>query len=490
MERKLDNYSLLGIIKLIAYQRGIIVPDELFETLSKSSYSGYRTTSGIFIKLGGTLSREEFQQMQKYENIKYLANDNVMKMSYEDYLKNREWVTTPIFKKSSITPQILEDSFLALDNSKDGRLSICGQYIDRNGKKQTFKLNDTAIFLQGNYDDDKAVAVQAGGIRMRVSICGSNCISGCSFCSFGSGSENYKKEILSEERLEQEIKPSIVETVAKYGISQLFITGGNPSLNDMEQWTNYLKESIKTFKVALKQFGINGEATVDVMLTPRDESSYLASKADYKRYLEKLKSCGVNTVSPNMEIWSQAKLMEYCPPNGVTKGVTKSEIGHNRYLDFIDSAVEVFGRFNVRSALIVGLNSIEETKEAIDTLINKGCYVTLSPFKAPECVQGSSRYSRELSSNEPSYIELLELSEYLQETIKRYLESLPPEERAMCENNIDKSLNAHNSHNTANLCAGRKLDRLEQKGYENGIDHTIITNIRGFNRDCKELEDK
>lgn len=490
MERKLDNYSLLGIVKLIAYQRGIIVPNELFKKLKESAYSGYRTTSGIFIKIGGTLSKEEFKEIQENGKVQYLADDNVKEMSYEEYLKNREWVTAPIFSKSSITSEILEDSFLALDYSKDGRLSICGQYIGKDGQKQTFKLNDTAIFLQGNYDDDKAVAVQAGGIRMRVSICGSNCISGCSFCSFGSGSQDYINKMLSEERLDNEIKPAITEIVAKYGISHLFITGGNPSLNDMEQWTKYLIESIKTFKASLKQFGIKEDGAVDVMLTPRDENSYLASKSDYKRYLEKLRDYGVNTISPNMEIWSQDKLMEFCPPNAVTEGVTKSEIGHNRYLDFIEAAVEVFGKFNVRSALIVGLNSIEETKEAIDVLINKGCYVTLSPFKAPECVQNSSRYNRDLSGNEPSYIELVELSEYLQKAIKKYLESLPPEERAMCETNIDKSLNAHNSHNTANLCAGRKLDRLEQKGYEKGIDHTIVNNVFELNRESKGLEDK
>lgn len=406
-------------------------------------------------------------------------------MQYEEYLKNREWVTTPIFRKSSLTPKVLDDTFLMLDYLESGRLIIYGQYVNQKGQKRIFKLNDIAIFLQEDYNDDKDVEIQAGGIRIRVSICGSNCISGCSFCTFGSGSENYENGMLSDEKLEKEIKPLIRTAVEQHRISQLFITGGNPSLNDMKQWTKYLEESIKEFKFSLKQFGIKDEVTVDVMLTPRDETHYLASKSDYKRYLESLKSYGVTTVSPNIEIWTQSKLEKYCPPNKDNAGVTKSEIGHDRYLDFIDAAVEVFGRFNVRSTLIVGLNSIDETKEAIDVLINRGCYVTLSPFKAAECIQENFRFSEVLSNNEPSCGELIELSEYLKETIRKYLEPLLPEEKIICEINISKSLNAHNSHNTANLCSGNNLDKLEQKGYENGMDQTIVTNINTFYRKNK-----
>lgn len=64
MQKYLDNYSLLGIVKLIAYQRGLFVPDELFEKLDESAYSGYRTTSGILMKLGGTLSKREFEEVK------------------------------------------------------------------------------------------------------------------------------------------------------------------------------------------------------------------------------------------------------------------------------------------------------------------------------------------------------------------------------------------------------------------------------------------
>ena len=191
---------------------------------------------------------------------------------------------------------------------------------------------------------------------------------------------------------------------------------------------------------------------------------------------------GVTSVSPNMELWTQENLDKYCTPNQNNVGASKSEIGHQGYLDFIDAAVETFGRFNVRSALIVGLNSQDEMKEAIDDLISRGCYVTLSPFKAPECIQKDPRYANDLHEFEPTCDELVELSEYIKHTVNKYYmqNGLTEEEIAICEQNISNSLNAHNTHNTSNLCDGRGLDRLESEAYEKGKDNSIICNAKGF----------
>lgn len=91
-------------------------------------------------------------------------------------------------------------------------------------------------------------------------------------------------------------------------------------------------------------------------------------------------------------------------------GVSKSDIGHKGYLDLISASVETFGKFNIRSAIIVGLEPIEKTKEAIEALINMGCYVILSPFMPPEC----SRYNTKLPSTSPSTETMLELNDFLE----------------------------------------------------------------------------
>lgn len=477
IEQKItDEKSILSIIKIYLYQRGIYVPNDIYDKLNESAYSGYRTTSGIFMKLGGTLSREQFESAKK--------NMPDKNMSYEEYLKNREWVTTQIFKESDLSQKDRDSTtHFHLKTTDDGKFTIVGQYISEDRSIYPIELGDTGIFKQGNYDDKEAVAVQAGGIRARVSICGSNCISGCSFCSFGSGADKYEKDKLTTERQEQYMNPLIKKVVVENGITQLFITGGNPSLDDMTAWTKSVEDSIETFKKSIKEIGEAPEkATIDVMLTPRSTDRYIATKEEYKKYLEYLKQMGVTSVSPNMELWTQESLDKYCAPNQRSIGTSKSEIGHQGYLDFIDASVETFGKFNVRSALIVGLNSKDEIKEAIDELISRGCYVTLSPFKAPECIQKDPRYASDLHEFEPSCDELIELSEYLKQAVNRYyIENGPTQKEIVeCEQNINNSLNAHNTHNTSNLCSGRDLDRLEIEAYKQGIDTSIICNAKEF----------
>ena len=482
-ERKtFDKNLILSIIKINLYQEGIYVPDDFYARISESAYNGYRTTSGIFVKLGGTLSRGQFEIAKQTKP--------TLEMSYKEYLKNREWVTAQIFRESDLSEENKNSTTnFHLKIQDNGRFMIVGQYVTEDGTKHQIELDDAGIFMQGNYEDKEAVAIQAGGIRARVSICGANCISGCSFCSFGSGAEKYEEGKLNTERQEQNITPLIKKVVVENGITQLFITGGNPSLTDMTAWTERVIDSIETFKTSLREVGKDpNNAKIDVMLTPRSIDKYIATKEEYKAYLEFLKSNGVTTVSPNMELWTQENLDKYCSPTTKNIGTTKAEIGHQGYLDFIDAAVEVFGRFNVRSALIAGLNSKDEIKEAIDELISRGCYVTLSPFKAPENIQKDSKHARDFRESEPSCGELIELSEYLKQAINRYYieKGLTQEEILGCERNINNSLNAHNTHNTSNLCSGRDLDSLEMEAFELGIDSSIICNINELqtNRDA------
>lgn len=462
-----ENKQMIVIIKMLAYVKGIFVPDELYEKLMHSSYSGYRTTSGVFFKIGASKSRKEFMN----EHSKDLGD-------YLEYLKNREWVTAQIFKSSDFDENYA--SYLRLYVDDKGKFAIKGKYVNGDAEVLDLFCDDVGIFCQGNYDDSNSVAIQAGGIRARISICGSNCVSGCRFCSFCSSKNNYKVGTLTAEKLE-EIKSSLRDVIDDQKITQIFITGGNPCLEDMELWTHFLKESIIEFKSYWANLGTNDTLTVDVMLTPRGKEKYVYDiaqrKQKYLEYCKELKKAGVDTVSPNIELWTQEKLEEYCPGKD---GVSKSEIGQLGYLDFIDAAVEIFGPFKVRSALIIGLNDIEETKQAIDELIKRKCFVTLSPFKAPEEYQVDSRFAKQLYSKEPTINELIYLSLYLNDAIDKLFTGLNEEQKKLYRKNIQMSLNAHNSHNTANSVIGtfNDLDKLEYKAYVMGEDKTIVRNIK------------
>ena len=228
----------------------------------------------------------------------------------------------------------------------------------------------------------------------------------------------------------------------------------------MESWTRYLEECIAIFKKALIKQGIDpADAHIDAMITPRTFTKYIGTEEEYFTYLKHLKDLGITTISPNMEIWSQEYLEKYCPSNEYTKGTSKSDIGHKGYITFISQAVKVFGKFNVRSSIIVGLEPIEETKKAITELINMGCYVTLSPFMPPEC----AKYDTKLPQNSPSTEVMLELNNFLEKTFLKYLANLPEEEKREAIMNMNNSLNSHNRHNTGNI--NGSLTPLDYKEY-------------------------
>lgn len=356
-------------------------------------------------------------------------------------------------------------TYFILDTDKTGKFHIIGQYVNGNNI-YPIKVDDCGVFKQTNFKDDDVV-LQAGGVRLRDSICGNNCISGCDFCDFGKGPESYIKNTLNA-RKKANITNLIKQLTLTENVQALFITGGNPSLDDMNSWTEFVKDNIDTFKQSVP----NG--TVDVMLTPRGFDRYVyddTSRYDeYKKYLEYLKSIGTTTISPNMELWEQKELDNYCSTSstGLNAGATKSEIGHNGYIDFIKAGVEVFGKYKVRTSLIAGLNSNESIKQAIKTLIPLGCYVVISPFKAP-----NENFDKFI----PKDSDLIELSNYLKSETDAFLNSLPTDLAQTYKENISNSLNAHNGHNTANLCCGQNLDIIELPALTIGKDNHIISSI-------------
>ncbi len=82
---------------------------------------------------------------------------------------------------------------------------------------------------------------------------------------------------------------------------------------------------------------------------------------------------GIHGLSINIEIYNSEiskKLMRQ-----------KYNLGIKYYLDFIEQAVEVFGPGKVRSLMVVGLEPMEDTLEAVRELAKRGCDPVLSPFR-------------------------------------------------------------------------------------------------------------
>jgi hypothetical protein len=190
-------------------------------------------------------------------------------------------------------------------------------------------------------------AVITHGDRIRVSpIFG--CAFRCKYCDIHR--EKYEKIPLA--KLLKGIDISLRDKNVKP--KHLFISGGTPLDSDKK----FLDNVYKKITARCLELGL----LVDIMLAPRKE----------RGFLEKLKKWGVSGLAINMEIYNKQIAKEINPQ--------KAAISREFYLDFIARAVGVFGRDNVRSLLIVGLEPLSETLAGVKALAEIGCDVVLSPF--------------------------------------------------------------------------------------------------------------
>ena len=94
-------------------------------------------------------------------------------------------------------------------------------------------------------------------------------------------------------------------------------------------------------------------------------------------HLEAVHDFGVNAIYMNMELFDDELALQIMPQ--------KRAISKERYLALLAQATSIFGEGNVRSLLIVGLESIESTLDGVRALAEIGCDPILSPFRpAPE----------------------------------------------------------------------------------------------------------
>ena len=107
------------------------------------------------------------------------------------------------------------------------------------------------------------------------------------------------------------------------------------------------------------------------MTTPRGFDSY-TDRSQFKPYIEHLKKIGVSGLSVNVELYNNEICAKYCPE--------KYKLGRDNYFYFLKIASEIFGSQNVRSGLIVGLESKKDTLKAVEEICKCGCMPMLSPY--------------------------------------------------------------------------------------------------------------
>ena len=198
--------------------------------------------------------------------------------------------------------------------------------------------------------------------RVRISP-----VHGCSFhCNYCTCNSSAYRE-LTREQLDAAFRIALNDP---YNTPRhVLISGGTPK--ETEDSYTWLNDVYHYFPNAYPKLDF------EVMLSPRTFMPGQEISSGYDIFLRFLHDdCGVKTMSVNLELYNEILRKKYIPE--------KYSIGMDHYELFIKNAVAVFGEGNIRSSLIVGLESSEDTIQGVKALVDwdvSRCLVRLYPLR-------------------------------------------------------------------------------------------------------------
>jgi len=178
----------------------------------------------------------------------------------------------------------------------------------------------------------------------------------CLFCAFNERAKDGEtnKVLLKSPRQVAEA----YDIARQAGVANHFrITGGFvPERRELEYYIDVaeaIREKYDTF---------NGVAVIGA---PADLS-----------VLPKYKEAGFNSISTNIEVWDKNLFAVMCP------GKEKRNGGWRHWIDSLEASVEIFGKGNVHSTIVGGLEIKESTLEGIEFFASKGIVCHFSAFRS------------------------------------------------------------------------------------------------------------
>jgi hypothetical protein len=174
----------------------------------------------------------------------------------------------------------------------------------------------------------------------------------CKFCSLAFCANNNLETMLPVSTVAKMVKTAL-EHNPNYEIA---LSGGTCGSED---------KSAVYFSDICKLITDNGKDrhNISIELAPPDKDSYI----------ELLFETGVSAVIMNIEIADERLRKEICPG--------KSNIPLSRYFEAFEKAVSIFGRGNVSSVLIAGIQPANDIINICKKLIPMGVIPTIIPFK-------------------------------------------------------------------------------------------------------------
>lgn len=264
-------------------------------------------------------------------------------------LDERVYVNIPVkFQDTLFKVDILEDELILEYNNEPIKISF-----------RIIPAPKYALDVERLSDDTPVrELVMTHADRVRISP-----VHGCGYhCSFCTSNAGYYKEI-PREQLDQAFHIALDDPYNKP--RHVLISGGTPDEEaGSYEWIN---DIYRYFPQNYPQFDF------DVMLSPRGMGPKQTSMKDYDEFLRYLHDeCGIKTLSVNLELYNDRYREKVIPD--------KAAVGKDNYYRFIRRAVEVFGAKSVRSSLVVGLESKEDTLNGVRALLECGCLPVLSAF--------------------------------------------------------------------------------------------------------------
>lgn len=149
------------------------------------------------------------------------------------------------------------------------------------------------------------------------------------------------------------------------------------------------------------------EETVDYLsrtvdLSVHDNYLNIAPHDSIER-LEKLKGKGIKQVQYNLEVIGEEFFSDTCP----------GKMGYNEFLNKLYEAVEVYGRGNVRSNFVLGLNELSDTIDFAEIFAEKGVVFDYSVFQPKKCTPYANKKG-------PNFDEVLDFTDKLTDIYVKY----------------------------------------------------------------------
>lgn len=177
----------------------------------------------------------------------------------------------------------------------------------------------------------------------------------CRFCAIGANRDRNVEE--SESTRFNNVLKSLLIAIKDYPDSSLRsinLTGGNNFNSDrgLARYLNIVKSIREVSNIP-----------ICIECSPPEDNVFLL----------KLKEAGANAVMMNVEVWDR-KLRELFMPG-------KATIPISRYIEAWKYSVQLFGRGNVSTVLIIGLENEMVEYEAIDEILKCNVMPSIMPFR-------------------------------------------------------------------------------------------------------------